>query len=369
MRIGILQTRYLSPHPAGGEIHTDNLAEAFQQAGHDVRVYTAAVDDERAVTTPTHSYSVPVNVKPVAGTVLAHQAVPTINAECDVCILTDGSAWYAAPRLTVPTAMVFHFVWHGYNRRKSWRNRLLTPHHLVYEHLEDAVVEHADAIVSISPNVTEDILRIDPGISDKIHPIPNGVDTTRFRPTDDRFEEFTAHFQGQLVDVKNPDLLIRAAAESTHPWNILIGGTGPLREELEQLTEELAVEDRVRFAGFVDDEDLPAMYAHSHVSVLPSDYEGMPLTVLEATACGTMPIVSERAATDYVTDEFGIVLEHLTPTDLATTLDRCYAQQDWVEERSTAARTAAEALDWQRIAQEYLALLETISGDRPPVSV
>lgn len=70
-------------------------------------------------------------------------------------------------------------------------------------------------------------------------------------------------------------------------FELMIGGSGPLKGRLERLARELAVEDRVRFLGHVTDEDLPAMYAAADAFVLPTaELECFGLIALEALACG-----------------------------------------------------------------------------------
>lgn len=365
MDIGFIQTRFMHQSPGGGEFHTQNLAEELIARGHNVTVYSASVHSPRDTgDVQTETYSVPVDVNPIAETVLARKAVPDVRQDCDACILTDGSAWYAAKHLSIPTAMVFHFVWHGFNRRQGLGRTLrTTPQNFVYEQMEDAMVNDTDAIVSISPNVREDILQINPDCESKIHDIPNGVDTDFFAPPDEKYPNFTVHFQGQLIDVKNPALLIEASAIGDEEWDVVIGGSGPRREALERLAKSLGVEDRVEFVGFVDYAELPELYGGSDLYVLPSEYEGMPLTVLEAASCGAMPVVSERAATDFVTDDFGVVLDELDAKHLASVIDELAQDRDYVRECGQKAREKALKLDWRRIAGQYDELLSGLVAD------
>jgi glycosyltransferase involved in cell wall biosynthesis len=364
MNIGFIQTRFKHKSPGGGEFHTQNLADELIDMGHNVTVYCASTSNSRSTDdVSTETYDVPIDMNPVAETILARKAVPDVEEECDVCILTDGSAWYASKNLSIPTVMIFHFVWHGFNKRRGMKDTLLqAPHTLVYEKMEDAMVEETDAIVSISQNIREDIIHIDPSQTDKIHNIPNGVNTTFFTPSETKRTDFTVHFQGQLIEVKNPDLLIRAASMSDLDWDVVIGGSGPLRENLENLAKSLEVQDRVEFVGFVDYDELPELYATSDVYVLPSEYEGMPLTVLEAASCGTMPVVSERAATEFVTDDFGVILETLDPDNLSEVLDDLARNRKKVHKNGQNAREKAVELDWSEIALNYESLLSELVG-------
>ncbi|MEO7715364.1 MAG: glycosyltransferase family 4 protein [Capsulimonas sp.] len=72
---------------------------------------------------------------------------------------------------------------------------------------------------------------------------------------------------------------------------LVIAGKGPERERLEQLSKDLGVSDSIKFAGFVPDEDLAALYASADLFVLPTTaLEGFGLVVVESLACGT-PVI------------------------------------------------------------------------------
>jgi glycosyltransferase involved in cell wall biosynthesis len=253
--------------------------------------------------------------------------------------------------------MIFHIVWHGWVQRNRPLRQIICkkPQALVYRHMERKICRETDAIISISPNVRNDILLID-DVESKTVDIPNGVNVERFSPipgvTDNKF---TVYFQGRLVEMKNPGLLTEAAALSEEDWELVIGGDGPLRDDLEQFVRERDVQDRVDFLGYVPDSDLPERYASADIFALPSDYEGMPLTVLEAAASGTAVLASPRAATDFVTDKMGIVLEP-DPTSIAATLDKLARNPDRTVRMGEVARKRAESYSWAAVAERYESL-------------
>lgn len=321
MHIGFLQAYFSRASVGGGEIHTEGLARALEDRGHRVTIFTDEPDERRdgIDDLDVREYPTPAKVNPVTELALAQRAFDDLR-ECDVVTLTDDSAWRGVD-LPVPTPMVFHIVWHGWVERHRPLSRILRekPQALVYRHMERKICRKADAIVAISPNVREDILMVGEG-GDRIVDIPNGVDVERFVPTMEHYGEFTVYFQGRLVEMKNPDLLIEAASRSQEDWRLVVGGDGPLREQLEERVAGAGLDHRVRFLGYVPDEELPDRYARADLFALPSDYEGMPLTVLEAAASGTAVLASPRAATDFVTDEMGTVVDP-EPSSLADAID------------------------------------------------
>lgn len=360
MHVGILQAYFSRASVGGGEIHTEHLARALERRDHEVTIYTDDPNERRTGIDDltVKEYATPLKVNPVTELALARRARDELR-ECDVVVLSDESAWLGVD-LGVPTAMIFHLVWHGWVARHRPLIRVLRskPQALVYRRMERKIARGADAIVAISSNMAEDIARIG-HFEEKVHRIPNGVDVQRFAPGDEKYDEFTVHFQGRLVEMKNPGLLIEAANCSTGDWRLTIGGNGPLRGDLEERVAEYGLEDRVEFLGYVPDEDLPERYARSHVYALPSTYEGMPLTVLEAAASGTAVLASPRAATDFVDEDCGWVVEPEAQT-IASVLDRAADDPAGVSRKARDARKRAEAYSWEAAAEAYEDLFEDL---------
>ena len=131
---------------------------------------------------------------------------------------------------------------------------------------------------------------------DLVTVIPNGVDTGRFRPSSaaERFEALAAigvsgdrpvvAGLGRLHRQKNWPLFLRVAARFPEV-DFVIAGTGPEEQALRR-----EAPGNVRFIGFRDSREV---LAAADVFMLTSDYEGMPMTLLEAMACGVPSVVSD----------------------------------------------------------------------------
>ena len=110
-------------------------------------------------------------------------------------------------------------------------------------------------------------------------------------------------FCAKLQPWKRPSDLLRAFAAAALADPILVfAGEGPLRAQLEAEAAALGLRDRVRFLGFVNQSQLPAIYTAADVMVLPSEYEPFAVVVNEAMCCGCPVIASDRvgAARDLV---------------------------------------------------------------------
>jgi glycosyltransferase involved in cell wall biosynthesis len=127
----------------------------------------------------------------------------------------------------------------------------------------------------------------------------NGVDTARFqrlsgpRPS----EQATIISVGNLYRVKGHDLLLRALplvqARSNRIVKLRIVGDGPERGALQALALSLGLHDAVEFVGKVPNRLVPDLYRAATLGCLPSRSEGLPVSALEAMACG-LPVVATR---------------------------------------------------------------------------
>lgn len=121
--------------------------------------------------------------------------------------------------------------------------------------------------------------------------IPNGIDTTKYQVLATLPEKFNCLFLGRLQEPKNPLYLVELVLKlkDKHKFVINVAGNGHLTEDLKKLIKENNLEDWFVFLGF--SRDIPNLLAKSHCMIMPSLWEGMPISILEAGAAG-VPIVS-----------------------------------------------------------------------------
>src|SRR6266481_199821 len=110
-------------------------------------------------------------------------------------------------------------------------------------------------------------------------------------------------FCAKLQPWKHPFDLLRAFAKANLSKALLVfAGEGPLRPQLESEAATLGISSRVRFLGFVNQSQLPAVYTTADLMVLPSDYEPFAIVINEAMCCGCPVVASDHvgAARDLV---------------------------------------------------------------------
>lgn len=187
-------------------------------------------------------------------------------------------------------------------------------------------------------------------------------------------------FCAKLQPWKRPADLLRALARTKLPNTLLVyAGEGPLRAQLESETATLGLASRVRFLGFVNQTQLPAIYTAADLMVLPSLYEAFGVVVNEAMLCGCPVAVSDRvgAARDLVEPgRTGFVYPCGDIDALAAVLQQAVAEKAKLSEMGSAARARMDS--WsprEHIDQTIAAVARAVSDaeersapDVPPIT-
>lgn len=167
--------------------------------------------------------------------------------------------------------------------------------------MEKGILRNTPAIIALSDYTRKKLKTVHKVPEHHIHIIPGGVDTERFRPLDDRWEVRKAlnlpPDKPVLITVRNLvsrmglENLIAAAGEIKRAFpafTLLIGGTGPLKEDLEKMVAQMNLETHLSFLGFIPEEKLPLYLGAADYFILPTiDLEGFGLVTVESLACGT----------------------------------------------------------------------------------
>src|SRR6202521_4145478 len=182
----------------------------------------------------------------------------------------------------------------------------------------DQITVVSDAVLRYATRV----LHVDVGT---MTVIPNGVDLDRFYPAEDRSNDESGKivvFVGRLIFNKGPQYLLSAAPRvlERHPdARFVFVGDGPMADELRATTHATGLDGAVEFTGVTD--DVPRVLRRADVVVRPSLSEGMPLTVLEAMACG-LPVVASTVGGNPEIVRDGITGFLVPPGESAILADR-----------------------------------------------
>lgn len=197
--------------------------------------------------------------------------------------------------------------------------------------------------------------------------IPNGVDLDRF-DVDEPQVAGRIVFLGRLAPKKRVSDLIRAFERIASEYpdaELVVVGEGPLGEELRDLAAELGVADRVTFTGRVEESEIPRYYASAELFVLPSVWEGHPLTLLEAWAAGRPVIASDVEGIAEFVDhrETGYLVEPRDPEGLADALRYAFDHPEETRTWGEAARRRAEReFSWETAARRTRRIYDRVVG-------
>jgi glycosyltransferase involved in cell wall biosynthesis len=173
-------------------------------------------------------------------------------------------------------------------------------------------------------------------------------------------------YVGTIEPRKNLLTLIRAYDEMLkttphQPQLVLCGGRGWLDDGVFKLVEELRLQDQVRFTGYVDDADLPALYSAAEVFVYPSLYEGFGLPPLEAMACGTPVVVSNSSSLPEVVANAGLTHDSHNYRALAECIIRLFSEAATHDHFKCAGLEQASHFSWERAARETQVIYDEVS--------
>ena len=224
-------------------------------------------------------------------------------------------------------------------------------------------VRRAAAILCVSNATRDDLVRhvaVDPAHT---HVVPEAAGEG-FRPVDASelrrrlgLEGPYLLYVGGLVN-RDPRKDLDGLVEGFAEWSraegrretlVLAGATGPAARELGERARRLGA--RVVFPGFVDEQDLPALYSGASCFVTASRYEGFGLSALEAIACGT-PVAAYDAGAIPETAGPGALLA--TAGDIAKLMrsaQRLCDESDLAERLSAEGRRHASGYSWRRTAE------------------
>ena len=170
--------------------------------------------------------------------------------------------------------------------------------HRVLREVNRRAFSHGVVPVALNEEVRSSICREYALPASAVPVVGNGIDLDAFRGPQRRGPRGAGArllCVARLAPAKNHALLLRTVArlrESGRDVSLTLVGDGPLRGALEERARELGISERVRFAGRRT--DTAAFYRDCDLFVLLSDYEGMPMSIIEAMASG-LPVVATRA--------------------------------------------------------------------------
>ena len=194
--------------------------------------------------------------------------------------------------LGIPTVMTFHTMVD--DAAKYYSPIKIPPEtmeKLIWIYLRQ-ILKRMDVVVTPTACIGEE-LKSRGAVCRNLVTIPTGTNTAEFHPgiaSDDIRRRHglegkrVAIHVGRISYEKELDMVVRAMQRIDA--TLLVAGKGPAKADIEKLVEDLGLQDKVVFAGFVPDSELPAYYNAADIAVSASKFETQGLSILEAMASG-----------------------------------------------------------------------------------
>ena len=226
---------------------------------------------------------------------------------------------------------------------------------------EKCAVKYADEIIVLSESVRDYFKEV---YGRETLFIPNGVNKSELMDALEISEKYGLEkngyilFLARLVPEKGIKRLIEAYGKVDTEKRLVIAGGSSDTAEFEAELFELARNDgRILFTGFVQGRELSELYSNAYFYVLPSDLEGMPLSLLEAMSYGNCCLVSDIPECASVIEERGFTFKAGDIDDLRNKLQMLCDNSSLVEDmKKTAAEYICRKYDWNDVTDRTLAV-------------
>jgi glycosyltransferase involved in cell wall biosynthesis len=363
-RVAMIGHKFIPSRDGGVEVVVSSLAPRLAETGYDVTCYNRTSRQSRKlrkegklareyrgvrlVWTPT------LDRRGLAA--MTSSIIATVMASFSRCDLihfhTEGPCVLCGlPRLLGKKIVV---TVHGLDHMRQKWGRFASAYIMKGE---KAAVRHAHRIIVLSKGVQEYFLR-EYGRETVL--IPNGIDPAEIRPACEITERFGLAsreyilFLGRLVPEKGIHYLIEAYRKlRTDKKLVIVGRTSDTDGYVRQLYEMAGDDPSVIFTGFLQGTVMEELYSNAYLYVLPSDLEGMPLTLLEAMNYGCCCVTSDIGECADVMDGCGFTFPRGNTEALRETLqDLCDHPEKAEAHRAEARKVVASKYTWNDITAQ-----------------
>lgn len=234
-------------------------------------------------------------------------------------------------------------------------------------------VAGATRVIAVSEATRRDLAERFPFAAPKTEVVPNGVSACFMEARGagaDPLPGAVAEPYLLCVGNRKPHKNLRAAVDALAQLRgerpglrlVIVGTVYPGWDSVLAHAGRLGVRDRVVELSDVSDAGLRALYARCEALLFPSLYEGFGLPVLEAMACGTPVVASDRSSIPEVVGDGGILVDPEIPGAMAEGVRRLWREPGLRDELARRARARAAAFSWQESARRTVEILCRVAG-------
>lgn len=236
-----------------------------------------------------------------------------------------------------------------------------------YKIVMPILLKKAHKIVCISENTKNDVVKFFNVDEDKLIKIYNGYDEKLFNKNaikDNVLNKYNIDKPyfisvGAGYSHKNLEAALKAfknVTESSLCEFIIVGKDSDYINKLKVLCKELKIEEKVRFVGYVPDEDLPTLYNKAIAFVYPTLYEGFGLPILEAMACGTVVLCSNNSSLPEVYGDAAISFDANDIQEIEKAMNLILSNKDESIRLIELSKKRIAMFNWNITANEIIKL-------------
>lgn len=370
MKIAVFGHKRIPSREGGVEIVAEQLACRMAAMGHSVTCYNRGGHHVSGAKfdTKVQKYYKGIRMKTVLTLDKKGLAAVTASISAAFCaafskaqavhIHAEGPAFLCwLPRLFGKKVIV---TVHGLDwQREKWKNGFGAKYIRAGEKM---AVRYAHEMIVLSRNVQDYFMKT---YGRETRYIPNGVERPELCASDALAsygleKDSYILFLGRLVPEKGIHYLIEAfQTVKTDKKLVIAGGASDTDDYAANLQAMAEGDNRILFTGFVQGETLAALYSNAYLYVLPSDVEGMPLSLLEAMSYGNCCVVSDIPECTEVVEDRAVVFPRGNSSALGEKLQvLCDHQETVASFRETAADFICGKYSWDDITKKTLELYE-----------
>ena len=372
LKIAMIGHKRIPSREGGVEIVVDELSTRMVKLGHQVDAYNRSgyhvsgkkFDEKRGriyegvrlITIPTfHNSSLNAVVYSFLATIVA-----TAKALAGGYDVLHYHAEGPCMMLWIPKLFGIHVVAtiHGLDwQRAKWGNFASK----MLKQGEKTAARHADEIIVLSKNVQEYFQE-----TYQRHTvyIPNGISRPQHREADLIQERFGLEkdgyilFLARIVPEKGLHYLIDAYRQlDTEKKLVIAGGCSHSQEYMDEIRRICATDHRIVLTGFVQGRELEELYSNAWLFVLPSDIEGMAISLLEAMSYGNCCLVSDIPENTEVIQQCGYTFRKSDTADLKRVLEKLLEHPEMVQEKAKqSADFIRSRYNWDDVVERTLKL-------------
>lgn len=248
---------------------------------------------------------------------------------------------------------------HGLDwQRAKWKNGFASKY---IKFGEKMAIKYADEIIVLSENIQNYFMET---YKRKTHFIPNGVNEPTILKANIITKKYGLKandyflFLGRIVPEKGIHYLIDAYNQiKTNKKLVIAGSSSDTESYYNELKEKTKNNKNIIFTGFIYGKELEEFYSNCYVYILPSDLEGMPLSLLEAMSYGNCCLTSDINECSIVIEDKGVTFKKGNINDLKIKLQNLSNSKKEVEKfKKNSKNYILKKYNWDDVVQKTLML-------------